>query len=96
MSAGGCDGRVWVDFGIVAEAEKNLRPEIMTPGAAGAGIEERAQNADARGWALSPAFNPQPKTHVQKANVRHPRTRAGKNYTRATRPSSIPPVSELH
>jgi hypothetical protein len=43
LAASGGDGGVWVDIGIWAEAEKNLRSEIMTHSAAGAEIEERPQ-----------------------------------------------------
>jgi hypothetical protein len=47
LAASGGDGDVWVDFGIWAEAEKNMRSGTMTHGAPGREIEERPQNAEA-------------------------------------------------
>ncbi|HEY6387155.1 MAG TPA: hypothetical protein VIX91_15875 [Candidatus Acidoferrum sp.] len=56
MAASGGDGGVWVDFGIWAEAEKDLRSGIMTHGAAGAEIEERPQNADEKAQVTKPSI----------------------------------------
>jgi len=44
----GGDGGVWVDFGIWAEAEKNLRSGIMTHGTAAAEIEAAAKRGRER------------------------------------------------